>query len=524
MSRFKENLTSGNEFVITCELIPGRGFSGKGVDAVLKFAEESKDSSLIHALSLTDNAGGNPALSPDVLGREITSMGVELIMHFSCKDMNRNFMESRAYALRRRGITNLLVMSGDYPASGYLGVSKPAFDIDSVMAVYYLGKMNEGLEVQVGTKTSKLDGTGFFVGAVMSPFKWSEGSSVMQYYKLEKKICAGAKYIVTQLGYDSRKYLEAIRYVRDHLGLDIPMLGSVYVLTSGAARFMNRGEVPGCFVSDRLLDVLSEEAKSEDKGKGARLERAARQVAMLKGLGYRGAHIEGLNLKFDDVRGIVERANEIGENWREYFGDFDFAPEKAFYLFEGGEKLEIPAEGVSPELRSTTKRPIFSWVFWGMDLLHKLYFTEGTLGYRFMRAISRFCEGRKKFLGFLYFFERGSKKLLFDCRECGDCALPELYFFCPESNCPKSMRNGPCGGSRPGGKCEVFEDRDCVWEKVYWRTKYKGELGNLKRVIAPRNWDLYETSSWLNFYTKRDHVGVKLDMPDEATETSPAEE
>jgi len=257
MGRFREILVSGDEFVITCELVPGRGFSGKGIDSVLKFAEEAKGSDLIHALSLTDNAGGNPALSPDALGREIVSMGVDLVMHFSCKDMNRNLMESRAYALRRAGITNLLVMSGDYPASGYLGVSKPVFDIDSVMAVYYLRKMNEGLEVQVGRRTSKLDGTGFFIGAVASPFKWSEGSSVMQYYKLEKKIRAGAEYIVTQLGYDSRKYLELIRYVRDYLKLDIPVLGSVYVLTSGAARFMNSGEVPGCFVSDRLLRMIS---------------------------------------------------------------------------------------------------------------------------------------------------------------------------------------------------------------------------------------------------------------------------
>lgn len=58
--------------------------------------------------------------------------------------------------------------------------------------------------------------------------------------------------------------------------------------------------------------------------------------------------------------------------------------------------------------------------------------------------------------------EAGLKGLLFDCQMCGDCALSKTGMSCP-MNCPKSIRNGPCGGVRPGGMCEVDSEMKCVW-------------------------------------------------------------
>ena len=74
------------------------------------------------------------------------AMGCDLMVHFACKDMNRNMIEARAYALKRAGVTNLLVITGDYPVSGFFGQPKPVFDIDSVTALHYLTEMNRGLE------------------------------------------------------------------------------------------------------------------------------------------------------------------------------------------------------------------------------------------------------------------------------------------------------------------------------------------------------------------------------------------
>jgi hypothetical protein len=62
--------------------------------------------------------------------------------------------------------------------------------------------------------------------------------------------------------------------------------------------------------------------------------------------------------------------------------------------------------------------------------------------------------------------ERAVKGLLFDCRMCGQCALGSTGMSCP-MNCPKTLRNGPCGGVRADGHCEVEPDMPCVWVAAY---------------------------------------------------------
>jgi methylenetetrahydrofolate reductase (NADPH) len=514
MRSIRQALASENRFAVTCELVPGRGYTGTGIDNILKFAQEARDSRHVDGLSITDNAGGNPALWPDVLGPEIAAIGCDLMVHFSCKDMNRNMVEARAYALKRAGITNLLVITGDYPVSGFFGQPKPVFDIDSVTALHYLTEMNRGLEAGVAGKSLRLEPTDFLLGAVASPFKATEASAVMQYLKLEKKLRAGAHFIVAQLGYDARRSAEFIRYLRQVLRSRVPVLGSVYVLSAGAARFMNRGEVPGCYVIDRLVEELAEEARAPDKGREARLARAAAQVAILKGLGYSGVHIEGLNLKFADVTEILQRAEAIGDNWRERVERFDYSPAGSFFLFEGSESFDFVKNGSGSRLRGTRRRRVLNPVFWSMRLLHKLAFIEGTPGYRLMAGLSRFAEKRAFWYRLASFLELAVKRMLFDCRQCDDCALFEMYYVCPESQCPKGQRLGPCGGSRIDGRCEVFAYQRCIWERVYPRASNRRELHKLRYIIPPRNWKLYETSSWINYYLKYDHSAVKIELPE----------
>ena len=68
--------------------------------------------------------------------------------------------------------------------------------------------------------------------------------------------------------------------------------------------------------------------------------------------------------------------------------------------------------------------------------------------------------------------EHASKSAMFRCKDCGDCSLPEIAFLCPESQCAKNQRNGPCGGTRDG-LCEV-DDFECIWSRAYDRLKYEG--------------------------------------------------
>lgn len=92
--------------------------------------------------------------------------------------------------------------------------------------------------------------------------------------------------------------------------------------------------------------------------------------------------------------------------------------------------------------------------------------------------------------------EAGLKGFLFDCKMCGDCALSKTGMSCP-MNCPKTIRNGPCGGVRANGMCEVKPEMRCVWV-VAWdgasRMKNGDEIKNIEFAIDNRE---SGKSSWL---------------------------
>jgi ferredoxin len=74
------------------------------------------------------------------------------------------------------------------------------------------------------------------------------------------------------------------------------------------------------------------------------------------------------------------------------------------------------------------------------------------------------------------------------CAACGDCVLGETFGLCPIARCAKGLMNGPCGGTRKNGKCEVNEDIDCVWNLIVERAQERGELDKLTKVRKVRDW------------------------------------
>jgi len=145
VASFREAVLDKKVFCVTWELVPGRGAREKSVEDVLTESEKAAKGKKVHAITLTDNPGGNPAMLADRLASEILERGIEPLVHFTCKDRNRNQIESQLYALDRAGIHNLLVMTGDYPVSGFSGRAKPVFDLDPIHVMQLISEMNEGL-------------------------------------------------------------------------------------------------------------------------------------------------------------------------------------------------------------------------------------------------------------------------------------------------------------------------------------------------------------------------------------------
>lgn len=99
--------------------------------------------------------------------------------------------------------------------------------------------------------------------------------------------------------------------------------------------------------------------------------------------------------------------------------------------------------------------------------------------------------------------ERSIKGVLFDCRMCGQCILSSTGMSCP-MNCPKNLRNGPCGGVRANGHCEVRPEMKCVWvQAVAGSQRIPGGVEALNQVQVAIDRRLQGRSSWLRVARQR---------------------
>jgi hypothetical protein len=114
--------------------------------------------------------------------------------------------------------------------------------------------------------------------------------------------------------------------------------------------------------------------------------------------------------------------------------------------------------------------------------------------------------------------EKPIKRLLFDCQMCGQCVLHYTGMTCP-MNCPKQLRNGPCGGVCQDGTCETDPEMDCVWLKALERIEKTPWEAEALRLNPPVDWRLEEMASWATLATGADQVATGSDdRPRYATE------
>lgn len=101
-------------------------------------------------------------------------------------------------------------------------------------------------------------------------------------------------------------------------------------------------------------------------------------------------------------------------------------------------------------------------------------------------------------MSLVYKAEKWMKEKMFGCQTCGQCILSHTKMICP-MNCPKGLRNGPCGGTLDG-KCEVIPELDCVWTNI---EKKKGGAKDFKIHLPPKE-ELLNTASYVNLVNGKD--------------------
>ena len=493
MNRLKQTLLDGTRFSIIAELAAGRGYK---IAPIVNFLSSHKADGATSipegfdfaGIALPQNPGGVSNLDPSDVLAQLSPNGlldeVDFIPHLSCKDHNKSALHSMLIGYKQRGVKSVLALTGDVPMS-----AKGVFELEAIGLLQMISRINR--KALLAAKPGALEqAEQIYSGAAVSPFKYSEPSQLQQYFKMEKKVASGARFLITQVGWDWKKALELKLYMEE-AQLKVPVLGNVYFLTTtnAAPRLMHSGKLPGCYVSDALLAKLKSETFEEH------MERAAQQVAMYKALGYAGVDLGGVH-DYELFSTILNRAAEIGEGWLEFQDNLCWPPAETFYLYDQ-EGERVPSE---PGKKTRHQR----W----FNFMHKALLDPDHKGFHLLKKTMG--KGNpESFRGkSLFAMERIVKHAAFDCEECGDCYLAENFGYCTLGGCAKGFANAPCGDAKPDGTCGNEDGVICRGEQIYLAAKAEeGGLARLRKTINnPRQASLEHTSSILNYLFGKDHT------------------
>src|SRR5581483_382382 len=192
---------------------------------------------------------------------------------------------------------------------------------------------------------------------------------------------------------------------------------------------------------------------------------------------FRGAYLGGV-YNFSAISRILEIESRFSpDDWKQFARELNFSTPGEFYFYAQKAATGLcdsAKRAPAPPQRSKHVGPVYQL----SKLTHDLMFNPG---HPFTKWGEKLCMDAKDTMQGpkpMRALEHVSKAVLFHCRDCGDCSLPDIAFLCPESQCAKNQRNGPCGGTRQG-QCEVDGFGDCIWLRAYERLKHEGREHDL---------------------------------------------
>lgn len=260
-SRFERALRSGR-FVVTCEINPPDSASAAALlDRVLPLRH------LVDAFHISDNSLASPHMCGLALAAQIEALGLETILHMTCRDRNRNMLQADALGAAALGVKNILCLSGDHPSIGDHPTARPVFDLDSITFINLLRQMrDEGVYANGHPFDDTLQ---VFLGGGTEP---TAPPLDFRPHRLAKKIAAGLDFATSQLVFDLDLFGQFMQRVRD-LGLDrkIYILAGVgWILSPKMARAINAG-TPGVVVPQNIIDRLDRAPAGKRKAEGLKI-------------------------------------------------------------------------------------------------------------------------------------------------------------------------------------------------------------------------------------------------------------
>ena len=420
-------------------------------------------------MTLADRVHSDTDLSP-LDAANLYAKDIEKVLHFAGKGRDISDFENFLTAAKNSGQHNLLLLTGDKLKHHNFGEGQQP-------RTRYLESVN-------AVMAAKKQG-GFLIGVAFNPFKYAEAEQDAQYFKLRKKLTAGADFIITQLGYDIAALQQVKSFlIEQHDAQKI--LACVMPLTLARAHFMVKHQVAGIVITPHMLKVLQEE-----KTLGLTepvYQRCALQILLCQHLGFAGVHLSACHQAEEQLR-----LQRYIETYRALDFDACLSLWNDLWQVQTGKEFH-------PELRSYSS-PISSaqiLKYQHLSFIHDAFFE------------SKMAKGVGRFIFKSHFWDQTpmahallktewvSKHAIVGCESCGQCRLGETLYICPET-CPKGLANGPCGGTTLD-RCE-FGDRECIHSVKARLAKAVKQTEILKTELIPTvPLHIRDSSSWKNWF------------------------
>jgi methionine synthase I (cobalamin-dependent)/5,10-methylenetetrahydrofolate reductase len=244
---------SGGDRVVLVEMVPPRSTD---ISKSLEGAELLKENG-VDAINIPDGPRASARMTGLALSVLIEQqVGIETVMHYTCRDRNLLGMQSDLLGAAALGIRNILAITGDPPMIGDYPQATAVFDIDAIGLVHLISNLNRGIDV--GEKRIG-DPTSFFTGVGLDPNSINPENEIR---RLRMKMDAGAEFIITQPVFDAES-LEAFLEKAD-LGKLFLVAGIWPLVSLRNAEFMKH-EVPGVYVPDSVIGIMARYETREDQ-------------------------------------------------------------------------------------------------------------------------------------------------------------------------------------------------------------------------------------------------------------------